>query len=465
MCLFNFRYACFVLHNLFQMRHVLLLFLAFLPLNLFCQVEQPKTELFVKIDSVSFYSFGKTGVTKHLISPIKKLKSSYLNYSEPLPYELKNTAFDTLSAIVHPSGDVYFLYPGGGVLFRYTDGAIKRIDRSFPHRNQFSGYFFEYNNEIYLFGGYGYWKTNSLLTRFNFQTKSWDYIYTSGQGPGLGVNQGSFILDKNSLYVFDFYHRIDDKDQKNNNLYVLDLNSFNWIKKGALNNRFYNNIAKKQAEINLQYNNSLLQASNDDSFLRIVTPSENKIQFFSVDLPNINNRSVIIGPNIIYPVLSADRKFETLTLKNIKESIELQSEEYLTNDFNLFINYFIYVGVFCVLLIALTFFKFRKEKLVFFLEKNSLNGLNESLKIDKDENFVLELLVNSKGREIDNSYVLSYFKNSTISLDASVKRKNKVIEELNRKGLEKFELVLIIKNSKKSDSRKVKYQLNPVLDI
>ena len=85
--------------------------------------------------------------------------------------------------------------------------------------------------------------------------------------------------------------------------------------------------------------------------------------------------------------------------------------------------------------------------------------------IDKDENFVLELLVNSKGREIDNSYVLSYFKSSTISLDASVKRKNKVIEELNRKGLEKFELVLIIKNSKKSDSRKVKYQLNPVLDI
>ena len=39
--------------------------------------------------------------------------------------------------------DTYLLYPGGGMLFKFNEssGAIKRIDRSFAHRNQYSGYF------------------------------------------------------------------------------------------------------------------------------------------------------------------------------------------------------------------------------------------------------------------------------------------------------------------------------------
>jgi len=85
--------------------------------------------------------------------------------------------------------------------------------------------------------------------------------------------------------------------------------------------------------------------------------------------------------------------------------------------------------------------------------------------IDKDEQFVLELLANSKGRKIDNSFVLNYFKNSEIGSDASVKRKNKVIDELNRKALEKFDIVLITKQSGKPDSRQVVYCLNSKIEI
>ena len=47
----------------------------------------------------------------------------------------------------------------------------------------------------------------------------------------------------------------------------------------------------------------------------------------------------------------------------------------------------------------------------------------------------------------------------------SVKRKNKVIDELNRKALEKFEIVLIVKQSGKTDSRQVIYCLNPKIEI
>jgi len=137
----------------------------------------------------------------------------------------------------------------------------------------------------------------------------------------------------------------------------------------------------------------------------------------------------------------------------------------LSNDFNQFVNYFIYVGVFCGVLILLTFIKFKKEKLVLFLSENSLSGLNKTMPIDKNEKFVLELLTNNKEKKVDNSFVLNYFKNSEISSDASVKRKNKVIDELNRKALEKFEIVLIVKQSGKTDSRQVVYCLNPKIEI
>jgi hypothetical protein len=83
-------------------------------------------------------------------------------------------------------------------------------------------------------GGYGYWKSNSLLTKFNFQTKEWDYIETRGQVPELGINSGSFVVENDVLYIFDFYQKINDVDVKNNNTYEFDLSSLKWEKKGIL---------------------------------------------------------------------------------------------------------------------------------------------------------------------------------------------------------------------------------------
>ena len=61
-------------------------------------------------------------------------------------------------------------------------------------------------------------------------------------------------------------------------------------------------------------------------------------------------------------------------------------------------------------LILLTFIKFKKEKLVLFLSENSLSGLNKTMPIDKNEKFVLELLIQViKEKKVDNSFVLNYF--------------------------------------------------------
>ena len=422
-------------------------------------------KLLVSKDSVSFYAFNKIGVTEYTILETKKLSKKHIKYSKPFPEELKNTELESLSSLYSNDGSAYFLYPGGGILFKYLNGVFERIDESFAYRNQFSGHFFEYKKELYLLGGYGYWRSNSLLTRFSFELRNWELVPTSGQAPKLGVNSGSFVLDGDILTVFDFNHRVDDLDVKNNSLYSLNLDKMIWTKGGLLNKMLFTEN-KKSFELVVGFEKSLLQKNLTDNDLRIITPKDNLIRFFKAEgLHNINDKAIIVGNYIVYPVLSADREYETLTVKNLNESIVFLSEESLSNGFNLFVNYFIYVGIFCGLLILLTFIKFKKERLVFFLSENSLSGLNKTMLINKDEKFVLEILVNAKERTIDNSFVLSYFKNSKISNDASVKRKNKVIDELNRKALEKFEIVLIIKKSGKPDSRQVVYCLNPKIEI
>ena len=87
------------------------------------------------------------------------------------------------------------------------------------------------------------------------------------------------------------------------------------------------------------------------------------------------------------------------------------------------------------------------------------------MNISSDEKFVVELLSNSKNNQVDNVFLLNYFKKPELSEDANIKRKNKAINDLNVKFKETFKLELVMKSTKQSDSRQVVYILNPKIII
>ena len=442
----------------------LIFFFLVFALKLNSQIEMPKGQLLAAKDSLSFYSFSLNGVTSFVVEKDSVKAVYYKEYSNTIPIEVANLeSINRLKPVITSSGEIYFLYPGGGILFQYKGDSIERIDNSFPHRNQFSGHFFSYKNEIYLLGGYGYWKSNSILTKFNFTSKEWDFVETFGSAPKLGINDGSFVLDNDILYVFDFYQKIEDVDNKNDDLFEFDLKTLTWTQKGVLNKLFYDDIQRKTFEINIPYgaNKYLHKHFNSEEFL-IIEPSKNLVSTYSnPDLNIIRNNAIMVGSKIIYSQLSGDRSFETLIMKDLYDGADLVDEAYLSNDFDLFLTYFIGVGVFCLLLIVFTILKFKNDTFYFFLNTESVNGLNKSLKITSDDKFVLELLSNAKNNQIDNVYFLNYFKDSSLSNDANIKRKNKAIADLNTKFLEKFGLNIIEKTSSKTDSRQVIYKLNP----
>jgi hypothetical protein len=372
-----------------------------------------------------------------------------------------------LKAVVSDDGIVYFLYPGGGLLFEYRNNNITRIDESFPHRNQFSGHFFIYKNAPYLLGGYGYWKSNSLLTKFNFQTKEWDYIETRGQVPELGINAGSFVIENDVLYVFDFYQKRRDEDIKNNNTYEFNLSSLKWEKKGSLNRLFYDNMNRKVLGITIPFGSEkVLQKPLDSKNLIVVEPSKNTVKtYVNKNLVHVTRNAINVGDKIVYTRLTADRGSETLIVKDFNDGLILESEAYLTNDYDLFMSYFLVVLLFCFLLVGFTFLKFKRNTVYFVINENTLIGLNKSMNISKEERFVIELLSSSKNSQVDNVFFLNYFKKSELSEDANIKRKNKAINDLNVKFKEVFQLELIMKSVKQSDSRQVVYRLNPKIII
>jgi hypothetical protein len=448
------------------MKKLLFLFSSLFCLVLFSQENLPSGQLLIAKDSISFYSFVKTGVYEFTIQN-NGLNKVFSEYSSPLPSEIKNIPLRDLKGIVSDDGVVYFLYPGGGLLFEYRDNHIIRIDESFPHRNQFSGHFFTNKNIPYLMGGYGYWRSNSLLTKFNFQTKEWDYIETRGQVPELGINEGSFVVENNILYVFDFYQKIGDVDVKNNNTYELNLSSLKWEKKGSLNRLFYDDINRKILDITIPFGSTkFLQKNLDSKKLLVVEPSKNSVKtYINENLVQVRRNAIYVGDKIIYTSLTADRAYETLIIKDFNDGLILESEAYLTNDYGLFISYFLVVIVFCFLLVGLTFLKFKRDTVYFVVNENTLIGLNKSMNISKEERFVIELLSNSKNSQVDNIFFLNYFKKSELSEDANIKRKNKAINDLNVKFKEIFQLELIMKSAKQSDSRQVVYSLNPKIII
>ena len=159
--------------------------------------------LFIESSKNYFHILLREGF---LTGPFSKNQFAYRKYSKSIPKEI-NVELQALSQVKMGSNS-YLLYPGGGILFKFSesDNSITRIDRSFAHRNQYSGYFFSHGKDLYLLGGYGFWETKSLLTKFNFSSGEWDYVNTTGQIPE-GIDQGNFLIKNDKLYAFGFLKR------------------------------------------------------------------------------------------------------------------------------------------------------------------------------------------------------------------------------------------------------------------
>lgn len=100
------------------------------------------------------------------------------------------------------SGDSMFLNPDGThYLFSYlpSRNTFVRLDHSQFHGHNFVRHLFIYKDEIYAFGGYGFWNDHAKLIKFDKRNKEWELVMVKNNvhligKPMMSVLQGDSIL-------------------------------------------------------------------------------------------------------------------------------------------------------------------------------------------------------------------------------------------------------------------------------
>ena len=138
-------------------------------------------------DSINSFVFSKgTNNQIKLITPFgfydlkdsvfvyEKFKSSgFLNQINDVGRTLNNNEYRSIVL----NEKLHLFHNGGGVVFEEFEGSFRRVDNSTLHLNQANGFYFEIDDRLHLYGGYGLWTHKEYITFYDLTVKQWDVNY------------------------------------------------------------------------------------------------------------------------------------------------------------------------------------------------------------------------------------------------------------------------------------------------
>ncbi len=377
----------------------------------------------------------------------------------------KNVGFSDLMLIKFNDNGFKLVHKGGGLMFDINEGILKREDNSFAFMNKFHGNYFEFRSNIFHFGGYGLFRSNNTLLKFDKgNSNQWDEIPYQNSLPyeiSRGIVSFSSILIGPVYYIIGGNSNFNGEIQFNTSILKFDLDNYLW---------------KKIGEINLDLSSNPLIITNDDSYyifekenLYVATIGNYELSKYDYNFdfkPALLGNSIqmkdkpmtfisefskgdefsdtsddAILNKIVYTFKPHNSKYETKILQkyNLSEIIDIKSKtqfpllknEQSRNQF--FIPLLILISIIILNLIYKALKDPKKERVnkLYRFENNELY-FNET-KIEIDNNSILILNMLSTSENVSSNDIVSALVKNGISLDYASKIKNKVIESLNDK--------------------------------
>ena len=385
-------------------------------------------------------------------------------YTTPLPKELNKVSIAGLSA-TQMNGVTYLLYPGGGHLFTFEKGAIKRLDLSFPHLNYYDAHFFSHQNTLYLLGGYGLWTTKNDLLRYDFILKEWEKVKTIGELPDHGLSRMSVVKTNDELYIVhaDYVETQTQQRQQSNIIYVLNLNRFEWSKRYVLEDKIVKRLASnRNYGVQLEDSWIVFPSIIYKSYLQI-NPVEGTIKESpELDFVLSNQKPLLLGKQLVAvrrenlgspqsSVLTYDYQptSYTLTEKLVPFGRKIQNIILLLT------------GGLSLLLIFL--FRFFFTSRTFRLDKDKIGKGMRWVELFPNEYFFLQKI--AQYGSIKNSELLQLFEEEGKSNDLFIKRKNAMLMALEAKLKQKFGTSFFQKEIDPHDKRNSIYTITPKIII
>lgn len=271
-------------------------------------------------DNQSYYIFDDS--THYWVYPIKK---GYW-IQKPLHIHLEMSwkqLKEDFQVHAVSSKTIYFANEGCGVVYELKSDSLKRIDRSYPHKNQFGASIFTYNHKMHFFGGYGLFRTKNLITVFEPNALEWFEVTIANyesRPPTRQISQYQFF--NNQFFIWGGVGRRGFKDEYLTDMWYFNFKNQTWHYFAELN-PFYAELSKdlnssvqvpttwftaKEYLVHTDLNNNKIYTFQNPNFLtyQLVLPNKQQQKFLVLSKPTnenhltakvINEKQLTLGIN------------------------------------------------------------------------------------------------------------------------------------------------------------------------
>jgi hypothetical protein len=180
--------------------------------------------------------------------------------------------------LIKHNGKIYLFSAQTGFIFQMSEPlgdsvVFSKIDNTVNINYNISCTNFIYKDEIYNYGGYGFWSKYGHVRKYNTIDKEWDIQPTNIEVLSAD-DYDWFSPTEGRLYVP--FQKMENKGLKDPKFedggfeyssYYLDLKTFDWVKLGKLSNALIKLIDEKSNYGNIPYDNGRFFIINDETYL------------------------------------------------------------------------------------------------------------------------------------------------------------------------------------------------------
>ncbi|MEY3377550.1 MAG: hypothetical protein RLZZ328_591 [Bacteroidota bacterium] len=349
--------------------------------------------------------------------------------------------------LVKNGEDLYILVSQTGMFFQLDSVMVDslrfiRADRTINLNYNIGAINFFYKDQFYSYGGYGFWKVNGYLRKFNVVDKEWDINPLNKEIIAGGFEW--FSAKEGRLYV-PFQKIINaglnTPDAKTGiiipDAYYLDINKNQWIQTGKISSDFLKLVRKEDKNIQVVFDKGLIFMISDQAYFfdlihnKIYKSTNSNLDQFL--LRRQFGANLFCYKDVFYSYNIDSKKFSTWKF-DLKDFVVLDFSIW-TIDYTM---YYIVFGIIIAIVIAIIFYILLKRKITSRLQNAQL----KMLKTDSIQQAfagvelnLIELLIeeNKKGKKVEihqMNHVLG-IKDKNIGLQKKVR--SDVINSINDK--------------------------------
>jgi hypothetical protein len=346
----------------------------------------------------------------------------------------------------------------GGLLYKVLPDTTLRIDYSFEHRKQSQAPQFVYNDTLFRYGGYGFWRANNFFTYFDNTTSEWEYYATHGVSLPPEAYNGVYQLVGNHFYVLGG-HEINPNTGLHSayikELWRFDFSTRKWKNLGRSGFDPRQHIAIPKGDKMVFFNKN-----PEQSLSAVVDFPSNRIDYYKSNLINLSTNQ-IYHPFFLGDILYSlkENRIQKATFQKDFFTTPIKSERiyFDANGLFLYLTYFVLV-LFAVIISVFIVINYRKRQAP-TLVRGGIRCQGVFYALRPEEEAIIRFLYNKK--QATNEEILSQIANAQLSYSQNSKRKSDAILAINKITNQLSNKPLIVQKKSPKDKRQTIYFFNP----